>query len=75
MGDDLLHTNALHHAKFHRARSNNVREKRYNFFYILQYFGAPEGPPGPNFTSLGPDIQQGPFYQTAKFRPTLKILL
>jgi len=41
IGDDLLRTNAPHHAKFHRAPSNDVGEKRYHFlpFIIL----APQG--------------------------------
>jgi len=34
--DDRLRTNVPHHAKFHRVRPNDVREKRYNF-YTLQY--------------------------------------
>jgi len=35
IGDDLLRSTAPHRAKCHRARPNNVREKRYNF-YTLQ---------------------------------------
>jgi len=58
-------------AKFHRARSNDVREKRYNF-YTLQYFGVPRALPVPKFTNLGDGVQQGPLYQAAKFRPVLK---
>jgi len=38
-----------------------------NFFYTLQCFGAPGGLPGPKFTNLGNDVQQGPEYQYAKF--------
>jgi len=41
---DLLRANAPHCAKFPRARPNDVRKKRYNFFYTLQYFGAPRDP-------------------------------
>jgi len=63
-GDDLLCTNT----KLHHSRPNDVREKCYKIFYTLQYFGTPRGPPGPKFTNLGPDIQQGPLYQPAKFR-------
>ena len=43
------------------------------FFYTLQYFGDPGGPPGLKFTDLGPDVQQGP--SIAKFRPVLKTRL
>jgi len=28
-------------AQFRRVRPNDVREKSYNFFYTLRYFGAP----------------------------------
>jgi len=34
-------------------------------------FCRPRGTPGPKFTDLGPDIQQVPLYQSAKFRPVL----
>ena len=46
--------------KFRRARPSGVREK--------WSARAPEGPPGLTFTSHGPDVQQGPLYQPAKFR-------
>jgi len=46
------------HAKFHRCRPNSVRENRYNF-YTLHFLGASGGPPGPKFTSLGGDVQEG----------------
>jgi len=72
--NDLLCTNAPHHTKFHRTRPNDVSEKRYNSFTPFSTL-APQGTPGPKFTSLDPDVQQGPLYQTAKFRPALKTLL
>ena len=40
-----------------------------NNFHILQYFGVPGESHGLKFTNLGTDIQQGPLYQCAKFRP------
>jgi len=33
---------------------------------------APQGPPVRKFTNLGDDVQQGPLYPAAKFRPVLK---
>ena len=50
----------------HRARPNDLQEKRYNF-YTLQYLGVPGHHHGPKFTNLGRDAQQGPDYQRAKF--------
>jgi len=41
-----------------------------NFFYTLQYFGAPGGPTGPKFTSLG-RVRQGSLYQPTKFNHLL----
>jgi len=38
----------------------------------FQYFGAAGEPSTPKFTNLGGDVEQGPLYQTAKFRPLLK---
>jgi len=32
-------------------------------------FGSPGGPPGPKFTSLGGDVQQGPLYKLPNFAP------
>jgi len=57
--EDLLCINAPHHAKFRRARPNNVglREKHYRFVYTLQYFGTPKDPLGHKFTRLGPGVQ------------------
>ena len=72
--NDLLRTNALHHSKFHCTRPNDVREKRYKFFTPFSIL-ALQGTPGLKFTSLDPDVQQGPLYQTAKFRMALKTLL
>jgi len=34
--------------------------KALQFFYTIQYFGTPGGPPGPKFTNLCVDVQQGP---------------
>jgi len=48
------------HAKFHCAKSNDVREKHHNFC-TLQYFGTPaRGTPAPKFTNLGDDVQHAP---------------
>jgi len=41
------------------------------FFYTLQYFGAPGGLPEPKFTSRGLDEKQGPVYRSVKFPPVL----
>ena len=49
------------------ALGQTMYEKSVTIFYTLQYFGAPGGPPVPKFTNLGPDVQQGPIYQPAKF--------
>jgi len=59
-----IRTNVPYHDKFHRARPNDVREKRY-IFYTFQYFGASWRPPAPKFTNLSDDVQQGPQYQAA----------
>jgi len=37
------------------ALGQTMHEKSVTNFYTLQYFGAPGGPPAPNFTSVGPD--------------------
>ena len=47
-----------HYAKFHRDQWNHFGEKRYNFFYTLQYFGSPGGPAGPYVTGLGGGVHQ-----------------
>ena len=71
IGGDLLRTNAYHRAKFHRARPNNVREKRYNFFYFVQYFGI-AGTSSAKVHQSWPWCTASPLRQSAKFRPVLK---
>ena len=48
------------------ALDQTMYQKIVTIFYTHQYFGAPEGSPVPKFTNLGPDVQQGLLYQTAK---------
>ena len=45
-----------HHAKFHRDRSNQLGEERYNFFYTFQYLGFPGGPPGRSWLDQGSPV-------------------
>jgi len=66
-GEDLLRTNTPKRAKFHRCQPNGVREKRYNFLHP-SVFWRPRGTPGPKFTNLSGDVEQGPLYQAAEFR-------
>jgi len=49
-------------AKFHRAPSNNVQEKRYDFL-LPSAFWHPGGPRVPEFTNVGGDVHKGPLYQ------------
>ena len=51
IGDELLRTNAAYRAKFHLARSNDVREEVYKFFTPVSILA----PPVPKFTNLGGD--------------------
>jgi len=46
-----------------------------HFYLRPLVFWRSGGPPGPKFTHIEPNVQQDPFYQTAKFRPVLAILL
>jgi len=70
IGDDLLHTNIVPHS----ITLDQTYEKSITkFFYTLQYFGTP----GDLLCQSSPIsalmyIQQGPFYQPAKFCPVLK---
>jgi len=38
------------------ALGQTMYEKSVTIFCILQYFGAPGGPPAPKFTNLGDDV-------------------
>jgi len=49
--------------------AEQCKRKVLQFFYTLQYYGVPGGLPGPKFTNLGTDVQQGPDYHYAKFAP------
>jgi len=64
----------LHCAKFHRARPNDVRKKRYNFLHP-SIFWRPREPPGPQFTYLSRPIdiglQKDPDYRCANFVPLI----
>jgi len=40
-------------------------------FLPICEFRRHRGPLGPRFINLGTDIQQGPIYQSAKFRPVV----
>jgi len=42
-----------------------------NSFLHPSVFWHSEGPTGPKFTNLGPDVQQRPLYQSDKFHPIL----
>lgn len=57
------------------AIGQTMYEKSVIILYTLQYFGALRGLPEPKLTNLSPDVQQGPLYQSAKFRPALKTCL
>jgi len=48
--EDLLHTNAPHHAKFHRARPIWVQERVTIFFLLPSVFWHSMGPPGPKLS-------------------------
>ena len=65
---DLVRTSACHHAKFHRARPNDVREKCCKKILPTYEFWHTRGPLGPKFASLGTNAQQVLIYQYAKFR-------
>ena len=52
----------------HRMYEKSVTK----YFYTLQYFAAPGGPPGSQFINLG---AEGSLYQLAKFRPPVTTCL
>ena len=45
------------------------------FFTLFSILTRKGGPPVPKFTNLGGEVQQGPLYQAAIFRPLLKTRL
>jgi len=46
--------------------------KCYKFLYTVEYSVAPGDPVRPSSINMGGDVQQGPLYKAAKFRPLLK---
>ena len=62
-----------YHAKFHRVRPKDVREKLYNFLHPSVLW-CPRGNSCVKVhqSSLGHHVHQDPLYQSATFRPVLK---
>ena len=54
------------------AFGQSVYEKSVTIFTPFTFW-RPRGPLGPKFTNPGGNVQQGPVYQSAKFRPVLTI--
>jgi len=55
------------------ALGQTMYEKKcYKFLYTVEYSVAPGDPVRPSSINMGGDVQQGPLYKAAKFRPLLK---
>jgi len=62
------------HAKFHRARSNDVRAKRYNFFTPFSILALQGDLLCQSSRIWMVTYSKAPLYEAAKFRPVLKTM-